>query len=177
MNQTLANFALQGLLLMMLFIPIGQANAHSWDFFSNKWHDNEALLVLHYKAGYVENIHSASFAFFGVDDCQKDLLAYYKTPLQEKAPFAIRPLTKFALLGDKIYQIATGLLPTKDIHSIQSLLIRFRGKNKELPRFLSACADEGVNCCVAIQCSNDAGICLPKFNFPAQSFIFFSDYN
>jgi hypothetical protein len=81
------------------------------------------------------------------------------------------------LLSDKTYQIATKILAEKEINNIHSLLIRFQGKSKELPRFLGACADQGSNCCVAIQCSNEAGICLPQYSFPPQSFILFTDYN
>ena len=163
------------MLMFLVFIPTIQAQA--FDFFSYNWNDNNALVVFHYKAGDIEALHYASLAFFAVDDCQKALLASYKTPADENAAFSIKPSKNFALMSDKTYQIATTVLAEKDINNIHSLLIRFQGKPKELPRFLGGCADQGSNCCVAIQCSNDAGLCLPKYTFPQQSFILFSAYD
>jgi hypothetical protein len=151
--------------------------AKSIDFFSYDVNDDNALVAFSYKAGDVDSLHYAALAFFSVDDCQEALLAYYKTPSDEPVSFPIKPKQRFDLLSDKTYHIASKLLAETEINSIQSILIRFRGPNQELPRFLGGCADQGINCCIAIQCSNDAGVCLPKYSIVPQPFILFSSYD
>ena len=98
------------LLITLIFTPIHQAQAKPFDFFSYDWDSNNALVVFNYKAGDIETLHSASLTFFAVDDCQKALLASYKTQPSEQTVFSIKPLNKFALLSDKTYQIATKIL-------------------------------------------------------------------
>ena len=150
------------------------AASNSQNFFSSYW-DDSPLVVFHYKAGDVERLNYASFDFFAVDDCQTKFMAHHRTP-PNSFEFPIAPSKDFALMSDKAYQIAMQALPEQEIDAIHSMLIRFRGTSNEIPHFLSGCADERSNCCIAIQCSNSAGVCLPKYTFPRQSFILFSDY-
>ena len=173
-HNTLFNLVHTLFFLIFLSTP---SQANTFDFFSHDWNTSNALIVFHYKAGDVQQINSALLAFFSVDDCQKDFLAHYKTTGEGAKAFLIKPSDKFALQSDKTYQIATAIIPFQKINQIHSLLISFQGKPRELPRFLGACADQGSKCCVAVQCSNEAGVCLLKYSVPSQSFILFSDYD
>ena len=161
--------------ITLFFVSISLTQAKTLDFFSYHWNENNTLLVFNYKAGDINALQAASLSFFAVDDCQKAYLGSYKIVPEQSFP--IEPSKKFALLSDKTYQIAHSVIPEQETHNIHSVLIRFQGKAKELPRFLGACADQGSNCCVAIDCSNDAGICLAKYSAPQQAFVLFSEYN
>jgi hypothetical protein len=162
--------------LVLLFLSTA-TKANGFDFFSHDANNPNALVVFHYKAGDIKEISSVSLNFFAVDDCQEQLLGYYRTTRDGTEHFLINPSEWFTLQNDKTYQIASGILPYETINKIHSLLISFRAKPKEFPRFLSGCSDQGSKCCISIQCSNEAGICLPKYPITSQSFIFFSDYD
>lgn len=163
-------------ILALLFLSTS-TKANVFDFFSHDANNPNALVVFHYKAGDIKEINSASLYFFAVDNCQEQLLGYYKTPREGAERFLINPSEWFTLQNDKTYQIASGILPFETINKIHSLLINFQAKPRELPRFLSGCSDQGSKCCISIQCSNEAGICLPKYPISSQAFIFFSDYD
>ncbi len=146
--------------------------ANSIKILSNHWDEKSSLVIFNYKAGDIPFLMSVGLDFFAVDDCQEKFLGNYRT----EGNFFIRQNHSFALLNKQTYQIATMLFNYNTLKSVRSVLIRFRGKNNTLPRFLSGCADQSINCCIAIQCYNDTKICLPKYKFGPQSFILFNNY-
>ncbi len=142
------------------------------DLFSYQWSPENRLVTFHYKAGDVGALAKAKLHFFTVDDCQIGYLGQY--PIQSTAKgFGLRTSHDFSLLANATYQAASSALGSENISLIHSVLIQLVGNRNELPRFLTACADQGINCCVAIECSNDSGACLPKYQFPRQTFILF----
>lgn len=130
------------------------------------------LVVFNYKAGDVKSLSGIELVFFSVDDCQQNFLNLYR----EEIKFPLKKYHNFALLSDKTYKVVDKLFDDKLISNIHSVLIRLHGENNTLPRFLGGCADQGINCCIAIECAVGAGICLPKYQFPTQTFIFFKNY-
>lgn len=145
------------------------------DLFHDHWPHENPLVILYYKAGDTQSIHTTQLVFLTSDDCKSGYITHYQTIPTTKA-FAIKPSQAFALLASTTYQAARAVLTPEKIGLIHSVLLRFHGSHHELPRFLSGCADEGINCCLSIECSNEAGVCLPKYAFPRQSFIFFANY-
>lgn len=147
------------------------SSAH--ELFSYQWHN--PLVILHYKAGDIKSISSAQLVFLASDDCKDGYITHYKTAVASKG-FSIKPSQDFALLTQTAYAAAISVLNPEKIFLIHSILIRFYGSHGEMPRFLTGCSDEGINCCISVVCSNDEKGCFPKYQFPRQSFIFFADY-
>lgn len=157
-------------IILLLFSSITLSNTIK--ILSNYWSEQSSLVVFNYKAGDIPFLTSVRLNFFAVDDCQEKFLGRYKS----EGKFDIKPNHSFALLTAQTYQIAAMLFDEDILKDIRSILISFRGKNNSLPRFLSGCEDQGINCCIAIQCYSDAGICLPTYQFGSQTFIFFRNY-
>ena len=142
------------------------------DLFTYQWSPENKVVTFHYKAGDVHALAKAKLHFFTMDDCQAGYLGEY--PIQSTAKgFGLHVSHDFSLLANTTYQAASSVLGNEKISLIHAVLIQLVGSGNELPRFLTACADQGINCCVAIECSDDSGTCMPKYQFPRQTFVLF----
>ncbi len=163
---------------LMFFLSITDTYSTSTarELFSHQWQNERPLVIFHYKAGDTKTIGFEQLVFLSSEDCQSGYIAHYQKIPSSKG-FSIKPKEDFALLSQTTYLTAKSILTSEEISRIRSVIIRFHGIHQELPRFLTACSDEGINCCISIECSNSAGICLPKYEFPRQSFILFAKYD
>lgn len=85
------------------------------------------------------------------------------------AVFLIEPRTLFGLNAHEVYHSARRVVQTDEqLTKIHSLLIRFYGPKRQLARFLGSCQDQGINCCIPIECSVDTKLCLPFYPFEEQ---------
>jgi hypothetical protein len=161
--------------MFFVFSASAKSPSNINELFEHRWHDKNPLVVLHYKAGDIKSIHSAKLVFLSSEDCKTGYISHYQTVPVSRG-FSIKVSQDFALLAPTTYLAALSVMKPAEISLIHSVLIRFHGGHQELPRFLTGCSDESVNCCISVECSNEAGACLPKYQFPRQSFILFREY-
>ena len=95
--------------------------------------------------------------------------------IQTKAtPFPIRANEPFALTGIGLFQAAQSILNPDELTSIQAVLIRFvdpkQGtRYQQFARFLGSCADQGINCCLPVNCSLTLGSCVASYKTETQA--------
>lgn len=140
------------------------------------WKETEDLVVFHYKAGDARSLNQLELYFFTASDCQEGFITDYHSPSFPKEKFTLHVNHDFALKGHETYLLAKNLMNNEAIDWVHSVLMRFRGTEDQIPRFLSGCADQGINCCIGIYPDHDQDIFHPIHPIPRQSFILFQEY-
>lgn len=131
--------------------------------------DDQSLVNFYYRAGDINTIERSDLYFFSTPDCSAGFLAHYQT--EEYFPIHVNQF--FSLLKNNIYQAGQSLIPTNQLPQIHSILIQFKGPQQTMPIFISACADQKINCCIQIKCNIINETCEPIHVLPTQAFILF----
>jgi len=158
---------------MMLFFILLSAH-HSASAFPELWDQSPAplhtLMSFYYRAGDARALTKTDLFFLASNDCSQGLLAHYQS---SPSFFPIRPQSFFSLRTDSTYQALSSVLTQDQFPKVNSVLIRFMGENGALPYFLTACADQKINCCIRVRCQSKTATCLPVYAFPTQVFILY----
>lgn len=129
--------------------------------FQIKEHEKASIAGLH--------IH-----YLNSTDCQSGYAGLYATPKNNPA-FPIPDNQPFALDAHATYEAGVHALGGDAINAVQSILIRFINSSGQLAYFSGSCQDQGINCCVPVDCSNQTGTCVAKQNNTIQLFSFEED--
>ncbi len=110
--------------------------------------------------------------FLSGEDCYSGYLQGYRST-QEVTPFLLTKDQPFALTGEGIYQIAQTLLDSEALVNIHAILIRFLDREQgqsyqHFARFTGSCQDQEINCCIPVDCSSSAGVCVAKHDLGIQ---------
>lgn len=119
-----------------------------------------------------EAISELRIHFLSGEDCYSGYLTGTRMTA-DKVSFSLLPQHRFLLSGRGVYQIAQSVLETENLSDIHAVLIRFvsqdHGQNyQQFARFLGSCQDQGINCCIPIDCSISAGVCTAKYDIGVQ---------
>jgi hypothetical protein len=117
-------------------------------------------------------ISEMRISFLQGEDCYSGFMQTYFNRSQENA-FHLQPNQVFALDGRQIYQAAQIAVGVPEIAKIHAILLRFMDHNhgqryEQFARFTGTCQDQGINCCLPITCSVNAGVCTAKYPMNAQ---------
>jgi len=158
--------------VVLCFILLSQNNSvialpELWDQPSSPINQ---LVTFYYRSGDASALTKTDLFFFTESDCSQGLLAHYQSP---PSFFPIRPESFFSLRTEGTYQALSSVLTKDQFPQVNSILIHFRGENGALPYFLTACADQQINCCISVRCIEEKEACFPLYNFPTQVLIFY----
>lgn len=92
---------------------------------------------------------------------------------QNNEPLHIERSGIVSLIGHSIYSLGNQIVKNVEIDEIHSILIRLLDDNKSSFRhqffhFLGECADQEVNCCIEVVCSDVLKTCMPNQNLGLQ---------
>ena len=112
--------------------------------------------------------------FLSGADCYSGYMQGYR--IATELPFLVKKDQPFALTGAGIYRIAETVLQSERLSEIHGLLIRFvdntHGQRyQQFARFTGSCQDQQINCCIPIDCSVTAGVCLAKYDMGIQPIV------
>lgn len=134
------------------------------DFFIfDDW--NQPLVFL------LENRHETpidgmTLFFLESDDCQSGYLKTYKTDENQQIHF--KPEQILSLNTRTIYQVMQDL----GVLNGKSILFRLTYQKKHLAEFVGGCEDQGINCCLPIECQSTSQDCFFKTQYRVQPFHF-----
>ncbi len=78
--------------------------------------------------------------------------------------FEVTSAKPFAILNHEVFQLVKSIHRDDEIDAIRSVLIRFRNANPEyypsFARFMGACNNEDINCCLPIRCDKFEERCM-----------------
>jgi hypothetical protein len=155
---------------LILFPAYAIENRSVFQFLS---YDMDAIpyhtVVFNQETGRVDSIKRLRVHYLTSSDCQSGYVSFIDTFDQTPA-FPIVLNESFALNAETIYQAAKSISSYEHIEAIHSILIRFIGTKRQFAQFTSSCSDEGINCCVPINCSNATGTCLSQIPMELQHF-------
>ncbi len=120
---------------------------------------------------WLENQHEVpidgiTLFFLESDDCQSGYLKTYKTDENQK--IALKPEQILSLNTHTIYQLMQDL----GVLNAQSMLLRLTYQKKHLAEFVGGCEDQGINCCLPIECQSTSQDCFFKTRYRVQPFHF-----
>jgi hypothetical protein len=141
-------------------------------------YDTDAIpyqtVVFNQETGRVDSIKRLRVHYLTSNDCQEGYVSFIDTFDQIPA-FPIVLNKSFVLNAETIFQAAKSIADYEHIEAIHSILIRFIGTKGQFAQFTSSCSDEGINCCVPVNCSNATGTCLPQLSMEIQHFTLITD--
>lgn len=157
---------------LFILLPAYAIENHSIFQFLN--YDMDAipyqLVVFNQEEGAVDSIKRLRVHYLTSNDCQSGYVGFIDTFDQTPA-FPIVLKQSFVLNAETIFQAAKSIADDEHIETLHSILIRFIGTKGQFAQFTSSCRDEGINCCVPVNCSNATGTCLPQTPMGVQHFI------
>lgn len=111
--------------------------------------------------------------FLSGEDCYSGYLQGYQST-QDVTPFLLTKNQSFALTGEGIYQIAQNIIDPEVLVNVHAILIRFLDRKydqryQQFARFTGSCQDQEINCCIPVDCSSSAGVCVAKYDLGIQS--------
>ena len=104
--------------------------------------------------------------FLESEDCQSGYIARYQ--LKDK-PFILEAQQVFSFNTQKVYQAMQEVAPDNKVGSV---LIRFSQFPKGFANFEGGCADQGINCCIPINCSSGTKDCQFQIKHRVQPLYF-----
>lgn len=113
--------------------------------------------------------------FLAGEDCYSGYLNGYRTD-PTAAPFALQPNRLLGVTGHGLYQAARTGLDASEIGKIHAVLLRFVNRDhgdgyQQSAHFMGSCQDQTINCCIPIDCSESAGVCVVKYDMGVQPII------
>lgn len=105
------------------------------------------------------------------NDCQSGYVNFIDTFDQNPA-FPVILNKPFVLNAQTIFQAVQSTVGDDEIEMIHSILIRLIDTKGQFAQFTSSCSDEGINCCVPVNCSNAIGACFSQTSMEVQHFVF-----
>ncbi len=129
----------------------------------------EQTILLEQDNGLSTSIARARIHFLTSKDCQSGYADFYDTFNPDNG-FAISIGKPFGLSAASTYQAGLAILGEQQIEQIHSILIRLLSNKGQFAWFTGVCNDQGVNCCVPVDCSNQTGNCLASHGFDTQLF-------
>lgn len=117
--------------------------------------------------GKADSIDRLRIYFLRSRDCQTGYINQYETP---GGFFDISSQSPFVLTEEGVIQAARTTIREETIASVGSILVLFLGRNKETSDFLGSCRDQGINCCIPIECSLSSRACVPTYGVQQQEF-------
>lgn len=130
---------------------------------------NDQIVVFKQSAGNMNAIVNMRIYFLGSEDCQSGYTGFYDTE-QPRGIFPIYKNVSFGLNAAAVYQAGVVTLNLDKVEKAHSILIRFIGNTSHFTQFTGSCNDQGINCCIPIDCSNQVGQCLAKHELELQTF-------
>ena len=162
------SWLLFGLILLILFPTYAIENRSIFQFLS---YDTDAIpyqtVVFNQEMGRVDSIKRLRVHYLTSDDCQSGYVSFIDT-LDQTPAFPIVLDKAFVLNAETIFQAAKSIADYEHVEEIHSILIRFIGTKRQFAQFTSSCSDEGINCCVPVNCSNATGTCLSQIPMEIQ---------
>ena len=158
------------LILLILFPAYAIENRSIFQFLS---YDTDAIpyqtVFFNQETGRVDSITRLRVHYLTSNDCQSGYVNFIDT-FDQTPTFPIVLNKAFVLNAETIFQAAKSIADYEHIEAIHSILIRFLGTKKQFAQFTSSCSDEGINCCVPVNCSNATGTCLSQIPMEIQHF-------
>ena len=154
--------------LFMLMLPLSVVGSDVANLLSQNVTDIEAIVQFRQDVSRsTDTLERVRLYYMGARNCQTGYMGQYEAGTRE---FLLEPTQAFSLMGSSVYQVA-GVLFSKDrMPAIQSVLVLFIGKNKQVSRFLGECRDASINCCIPIDCLSETRTCLPVSEQELQMF-------
>lgn len=148
------------------------ANQSAPNFLTNDILLSDQSVVFQKSRGSADSIVKLYIHYLSSNDCQTGYTGVYiSTGVDHN--FSIVKGVPFGLNASSVYQAGLLVPAIKNIEEINSIMINLIGNNGRFVKFLGTCNDQGINCCVPVNCSNQTGSCLSKFDVGTQ---FFTDY-
>lgn len=141
-----------------------------YNLLTNNISGSDQALVFEQSGGNMTGIVSVRIYFLASDDCQSGYAGFYDT-MQQGGVFPIQLKRHFGLNAAAVYQAGVFALSMDRIESAHSILVRFVGDSGHFTQFTGSCNDQGINCCLPVDCSNQIGRCLAKHELGIQSFV------
>lgn len=156
---------------LVLFFPHETVAEQSlFTFLSYDIQSKEQTVVFRPSGGSANAISKLRIHYLTSSDCQSGYIGFQNSSTQSSI-FEFELNRLFGLSANSVYAAGLETSNIDQVESIHSILIRLINPDGHFAWFTSSCNDEHINCCVAVNCSNATGSCLPQQMLSVQDFI------
>jgi hypothetical protein len=139
------------------------------DLLSKELSVSDSLIILQKVDGRFKDISRIQAFFLTSNDCQTGYSATFETNVRDSS-FPIEFSQPFMMSASEIFSAGEQVLGKDMMQPIHSILFRLVGDTGQFAEFLGSCQDQGINCCVAVNCSNVTRTCASQFDHGLQPF-------